>query len=655
MKSAKGSVLGIIALVVIAAFLISIFLLTTKERPEASVKTNFKSFSSSQEFKDYLSRSAASGGFSFGLVAMMESPTAPFPYGSAAKARAEDLRYSRTNVQVAGVDEADILKIDGKNAYYIVVPPYYRIYYDEGPLGKILPPKYSYGDIKVISAYPPQEAKILSNISLNFYSDKIYNDDNLIIAIGSNEIEAFDITEKENPKSSWKIMLNGSYYIDSRKIGKNLYVLENNVAVLEECPVVVAYKVVASKISEARVGCNEIYYPFIGYPFPARALYTLMKINVEKGEIERSVSFFAGYGLEIYMSNENLYGAHQVRKSEFEILKDFIREKGKEVLPQELLDRINKVLSYDISDEAKMVELQNLIYGKSRKKSEEEAFFEKFAKAITEYMDEHSRDIVKTIVMKISLDSFEVKGSEWIPGVVLNQFSMDENNGYFRIATTTGFDNNSTENDVYVLNQELKVVGKLTGIERGERIFAVRFIGDKGYVVTFRQIDPLFVIDLSNPEKPELKGKLEIPGFSTYLHPIGDERIIGIGREDWKVKLSLFDVSDPENPKELGKYVLEESWSEALYNHRAILYDPENKLFVFPAENKIYGFKINNNVELAEKFNIGFSPKRAAYIGDFLYLFSDSKMAIYDLKNHEYVKEILFFKERPAPPPPPIE
>jgi len=137
---------------------------------------------------------------------------------------------------------------------------------------------------------------------------------------------------------------------------------------------------------------------------------------------------------------------------------------------------------------------------------------------------------------------------------LLNQFSMDEYKDYLRVATTL-----NDENDLYVLDEKLNVVGKITGFGKDERIYTVRFIGDKGYIVTFREIDPFFVIDLSDPKNPEIKGELKLLGFFSYLHPISEYVILGIGRGDKYVKISLFNVSDAENPKEISRYFLKES------------------------------------------------------------------------------------------------
>ncbi len=176
--------------------------------------------------------------------------------------------------------------------------------------------------------------------------------------------------------------------------------------------------------------------------------------------------------------------------------------------------------------------------------------------------------------------TFEAKGS--VPGYILNQYSMDEYNGYFRIATT--WQNITQVNNVYVLNMNMSTVGKLENLAENERIYSVRFMGDKSYMVTFRQVDPFFVLDMSNPTNPKVAGELKIPGFSSYLHPYDENHIIGLGKEDNNVKLSLFDVSNVNDPKEITKYVVEGDWTEsqALNDPKAFLFNKEKQLLVIP-------------------------------------------------------------------------
>lgn len=174
---------------------------------------------------------------------------------------------------------------------------------------------------------------------------------------------------------------------------------------------------------------------------------------------------------------------------------------------------------------------------------------------------------------KTTVLSFDITGSKpefkaqgTVEGYLLNTWSLDAYNGYLRLAVTK-----NDENAVYVLNEALEPVGELTGVAPGEIIKSVRFMGDTAYVVTFVQTDPLFVIDLSDPAKPVVRGEVKLPGFSSYLHPAGDGLLLGIGSGgtedgiDGSAKISLFDVSDPTAPKELDSIVIQDSYLNTQY------------------------------------------------------------------------------------------
>ena len=187
------------------------------------------------------------------------------------------------------------------------------------------------------------------------------------------------------------------------------------------------------------------------------------------------------------------------------------------------------------------------------------------------------------------------KGS--VNGYLLNQFSMDEYQGFFRIATTSQDRTGKTatvNNNVYVLDGSLKMVGSVEGLAPGETIKSVRFIGGQVYVVTFRNVDPLFVIDLSQPSAPKVLGQLKIPGYSTYLHPYAANKLLGFGYDvksegnnayNMGLKVSLFDIADFNNPKELSTILLggRGSSAEILYNHKTLLFSLEKNLIAFPA------------------------------------------------------------------------
>ena len=205
---------------------------------------------------------------------------------------------------------------------------------------------------------------------------------------------------------------------------------------------------------------------------------------------------------------------------------------------------------------------------------------------------------VVTGIHKLSLPDgggaprYEASGT--IQGWTLDQFSMSEYEGNLRVASSDltwwGDEGDGHGNQVWVLSQEgnrLRTIGSLRGLSPGQRIYAVRFMGDMGYMVTFQQIDPLHVIDLQDPTNPVELGELEIPGFSTYLHPFADGLLLAIGRDgDWAVQLSMFDVRDPSNPTRLHQETIDIGewwgWSEALYDHHAFTYHSERQMLAIP-------------------------------------------------------------------------
>lgn len=175
----------------------------------------------------------------------------------------------------------------------------------------------------------------------------------------------------------------------------------------------------------------------------------------------------------------------------------------------------------------------------------------------------------------------QLKASGAVEGTMLDTFSMDEYNGYIRVAVTR-----SGDNCVYVLDTDMKKVGALENIAPGETVRAVRFSGSTGYVVTFLQTDPLFVIDLSSPESPAIKGEVKLPGFSSYLHPVGKNLLLGVGvggteeGTDGSAKLSLFDVSDPSAPKEVDSFVMKNTDFNTEY--KAFIEDSDPNTYLIP-------------------------------------------------------------------------
>ena len=249
-----------------------------------------------------------------------------------------------------------------------------------------------------------------------------------------------------------------------------------------------------------------------------------------------------------------------------------------------------------------------------------------------------------------------------VPGTILNQFSMDEASGVLRVATTLGQwrpEGRATSAAVFTFDTILNPLGSLTGLAEGERIFSARFLGNRAYLVTFRQVDPLFVLDVSDPRAPKVLGSLKIPGVSDYLHPLDGTHLLGLGRDDpagtgrlHGLKLSLFDVADVQHPAEIASTVVgsaedEYAWSEALYDHKAFLLVPDPSLVVIPVTiyrwdgttssywqgayaieaSAVGGLHLRGTITHADSSDgsmYGREVRRSLYIGDVLYTVSNT-------------------------------
>jgi len=303
--------------------------------------------------------------------------------------------------------------------------------------------------------------------------------------------------------------------------------------------------------------------------------------------------------------------------------------------------------------------------------------------------------VEETVIHRLEIKRRDVKpaASGSIAGHPLNQFSMDEYNNHFRIASTIGW-GQGWKNSLHILNMDLKVVGKVEDMAPGESIYSVRFMGDRAYVVTFKKIDPLFAIDVSNPSNPTILGQLKIPGYSSYLHPYDENHLIGIGKDAFPaeegnfawyqgLKISLFEVSELSRPKEMGNLILGDRGSDSpiLYDHKALLFDRERSILVIPvllaeiARDKYSGdlppytqgeyifqgayiFTVSPDSGIVVKgrithlpdngdlirsgdyFDSSYAVKRSLYVGNVLYTVSDKKVMMSDITTLERINEV---------------
>jgi len=296
-------------------------------------------------------------------------------------------------------------------------------------------------------------------------------------------------------------------------------------------------------------------------------------------------------------------------------------------------------------------------------------------------IEEHTENQLTQLV-RIALGDghFEVAAQGSVKGALLNQFSLDEYEGNLRLVVTCysfsyrifrddaydieeiKYDDDSSQtNAVYVLDPALKVLGSIEGLAQEERIYSARFSGPVGYMVTFRQIDPLFALDLRDPRNPVVTSELKIPGFSTYLHPFGTGLLLGLGYDVEEnhtsgMKLSMFDTLDPFAITEIHTGLVDLDYSEALYNHKAVLVSVERNIIGFPGEQYgafkeylVYSFDADKGFELRGKLQLGLGDDsslamysysyetRGLYIGNYLYVFSGDFLDVFDLGNLDKV------------------
>ncbi len=607
-------------------------------------------FSSEEEFKEYLQNSSTeqqywSGGMGGGNIAfeMMKSE-APAPAVPLTNGGTVPDRVSETNVQVSGIDEPDIVKTDGKEIYF---SREYQYWWKDPMImeERIVPPYNSQAKTNIIKAFPVADLDVAGEIEK---SGNLLLSGKVLMIFSGDKIYGYDVSNPKSPSKKWDISLESQNYLVGARLYKDKLhlITRNQINEVHPCPI----KPLIANGVELSIACSDIYHPIL--PVPSDATFVAMIINTDSGKVEEKTSFLGSSASSIvYMSENAIYVTYTYYESTIKFFSNFLTEKAKDIFPSWFVEKMEKLDTYDISQSAKLTEFQVLYekYINSLDSDERLRMENELSNRMSDYYKEHKRDLEKTGIVKIALGDFEIKAHGSVSGSPLNQFSLDEYKENLRIATTVGdrwwglpFGVSGAESvsDVYVLDGNLSVQGLVKDLGKTERIYSVRFIEDKGYVVTFRQTDPFYVLDLSNPKKPELKGELKIPGYSGYLHPITKDKILGIGQESWQVKVSLFDVSSASNPKEQDKYILDESWSDILNNHHAFLLDKKHEIFFVPGSKGGYIFSYKNNELNLVKTVSETSVRRAIYIDDYLYIIGDNNIVVLNELNWERVKEL---------------
>jgi len=482
-------------------------------------------------------------------IGMMMRGAATDQQGPALPAEGDQPSYSHsnTNVQVQGVDEGDLVKTDGRFLYSI-----------QG------------GQIRIVRAYPPKELELLASVKLDdgLYANELYIEDDRLVVVGGGwdgaqlpgpladvafpwpmgnpktVARVYDVSNRRQPVLEREVSIGGSL-LASRKVGDSLYLLARTYPsfYLEAAranatakPARATRSTALPAVADSAVGGGksrplplaDVYY----FPGFLEADYvTVAGFRPSRPKLPADIKSFLGAGSLAYASTDNI-----------------------------LLSAADSAAP--ITDGGDPVPASNLY----------------------------------RLSIQDGISKFQAAGK--VPGGPLNQFSMDQSGNHFRIATTVSRwiqkgDTGELQNwnNLYILDSDLHISGRLEHLAEGERIFAARFLGDRCYLVTFRQIDPLFVLDLADPAAPKVLGELKIPGFSHYLHPYDDQNILGIGQDtddsgqlQGGVRLALFDVADVTQPKLRHSLVIgsQGSYSDVFYDHRALLFDKTRDLLGFP-------------------------------------------------------------------------
>ncbi|MFH0954869.1 MAG: beta-propeller domain-containing protein [Candidatus Micrarchaeota archaeon] len=625
--------------------------------------------------------------YGFGMEKMLTGmPMAAQSTGSSADGSSnQGPAYSTTNVQVEGVDEADIVKTNGEYIYTLTE-----------------------GALTISKAYPAQEAGLVSYTPLNEENEinaenqgysgmqpqEMFLDGEFVLIFGNQWMNIFpeplentnagsgsgmmppryysgnsvtvmqlwNVSDKTSPRLVKTAELEGEY-VSSRKIGSTaFFVISTSPQRIWTENVLQEQMLPQYREKTGTLSTDDIFKPScgcadVGYlePTQPESFITIGSLEMTNPKAEIKKQIIVGSGENVYASLNNLY----VAQSSYNYPKLF---------PIPMVREITRGI-FEIAN---------------------------------------PEPAETTTVHKFSLANNTVSylGLMQAPGHILNQFSMDKFDNHFRIATTIGEVWNTQKkstNNIFIFDSELKKTGSLEDLAPGEKIYSARFMGARGYLVTFKKVDPFFVIDLSNPSSPQVLGKLKIPGYSDYLHPFDETHIIGVGKNTieasdelvgqrgldfaWYqgIKIALFDVTDVANPKEMYKVDIGDRGTDspALHDHKAFLFDKEKQLLAIPitlaeisseqkqgADNSnyplygeftfqgayVYNLSLENGFQLKGKIthdsggenalksgyyysgNIGIL--RSLYIGNVLYTVSDAKILANDLATLGELKEI---------------
>ena len=533
--------------------------------------------------------------------------------------------YSTTNVQVEGVDEADIVKTDGQYIYIL-------------RNCEVTVVKAAGADTEELSSF----AVCAGNQESSYeYASEMYLDKGSLYVVVNRSswqqngdstaktcLRRYDVSDPAQGGQLVYEVAQDGYYLTSRMLDGKIYLVGNYYIYSEPEETDQRTYVPSFYDANGKSAAFAIDEIAVCPGFDSVAYAVVSAINMEDGKCA-SRQTVLGAGSTVYMSKDNLYLA---------------------------------------------------------KTSYREESGEPYTESIYKVVDWTSRNYTNVVRFALSGGGVEMQAFTELEGSLSDQFALDEYEGNLRIALTAhtnkykiytdedmGFENylwdedsDATDNSVYVLDQDLQTVGKLTGLAEDEWIRSVRFSGPVGYICTFETVDPLFAIDLSDPAAPKVLSALKIPGFSEYLHPWGKDKLIGLGYATTSgvddvvfmdsVKLSMFDCSDLTDVQETDVYPIEGlDYSEALYNHKAVTASADKNLICFPGDgcyllyayDEGQGFRELARVSLDQDHWYDWNS-RGLWSGDYFYVASLCGVAVLSMEDYSLVKEIYFDEVEPA-------
>jgi uncharacterized secreted protein with C-terminal beta-propeller domain len=522
----------------------------------------------SEQLKDFNS----SGDGPFDMLRDSIQPDANVSLESQDGAASAPQFFTETNVQVEGIDEGDIIKTDGK--ILATIDSQSR-------------------QVNILRAFPTEDAEKLSEIVFETDSPAellIYQDKLVVFTNVFNPEELPEYRTQADNNISSDVMVEERLFYGSNYTGIRVYDISNL-----ENPSLEREIEIEGSLNTTRLKGNYVYLVTNTYAQDLDNPIPLLRDDATGDDFLPSCECD-----EVAILDEDYF-----------------------------YPNFTSILSFDITNKNDGAEVANFLGSTDTVYMS----FDNIYLASNHYKFSprpgETNDYTKLNKINYDKDDFEFVASAKFNGRLINQFALDEFAGYLRLAGTLGnsFEDTS-ENYLLVLDEELESVAQIRDIANGESIFSARFRGETGVIVTFKKVDPLFVFDLSDPENPVLQGELKIPGYSDYLHFIDEDTIIGLGKDTiaasedqqsqrsldfaWYqgIKIAIFEISDPNNPEQLSQLILGDRGSEslALRNHRAFVYDSRNDLVIIPA--------VITEVDRDKCTNSGFFSDPAACFGD---------------------------------------